>query len=73
MTTTFWMKVLLDGSGGEYTSTLKQYKSKADYFVCACVQKNEGYNVAMTPGNNFQSLSFPLYLYLFIYIYISSC
>ncbi|CAA2956950.1 endoglucanase 5 [Olea europaea subsp. europaea] len=43
-------KVLLDGAGGAYTSTLKQYQAKADYFTCACLQKNDGYNVAMTPG-----------------------
>ncbi|GFP79951.1 endoglucanase 5 [Phtheirospermum japonicum] len=43
-------KVLLDGAGGKYTSTLKQYQAKADYFTCACLQKNDGYNVRMTPG-----------------------
>lgn len=41
---------MLDGAGGAYTSTLKQYQAKADYFTCACLQKNDGYNVAMTPG-----------------------
>ncbi|KAK4493384.1 hypothetical protein RD792_017718, partial [Penstemon davidsonii] len=43
-------KVLLDGAGGAYTSTLKQYQAKADYFTCACLQKNDGYNVPLTPG-----------------------
>ncbi|KAL8529770.1 hypothetical protein ACS0TY_006995 [Phlomoides rotata] len=43
-------KVLLDGAGGQYSSTLQQYKAKADYFACACMQKNDGYNVQMTPG-----------------------
>ncbi|KAG8388628.1 hypothetical protein BUALT_Bualt02G0145200 [Buddleja alternifolia] len=43
-------KVLLDGAGGAYTSTLQQYQAKADYFTCACLQKNDGYNVPMTPG-----------------------
>ncbi|XP_034203275.1 endoglucanase 5 [Prunus dulcis] len=43
-------KVLLEGKGGAYTSTLKQYQAKADYFACACLQKNEGYNVHKTPG-----------------------
>ncbi|KAH0990775.1 hypothetical protein GBA52_002258 [Prunus armeniaca] len=42
-------KVLLEGKGGAYTSTLKQYQAKADYFGCACLQKNEGYNVHKTP------------------------
>ncbi|CAN6675247.1 unnamed protein product [Malus baccata var. baccata] len=43
-------KVLLEGRGGAYTSTLKQYQAKADYFACACLQKNDGYNVQKTPG-----------------------
>ncbi|KAL3618016.1 hypothetical protein CASFOL_038337 [Castilleja foliolosa] len=43
-------KVLLDGAGGKYTSTLQQYQAKADYFTCACLQKNDGYNVRLTPG-----------------------
>ncbi|KAK8562575.1 hypothetical protein V6N13_018841 [Hibiscus sabdariffa] len=36
--------------GGAHTSTLKQYQAKADYFACACLQKNDGYNVHLTPG-----------------------
>ncbi|KAK6163817.1 hypothetical protein DH2020_000681 [Rehmannia glutinosa] len=43
-------KILLDGAGGAYTSTLQQYQAKADYFTCACLQKNDGYNVPITPG-----------------------
>ncbi|PIN26472.1 Cellulase [Handroanthus impetiginosus] len=43
-------KVLLDGVGGAYTSTLQQYQAKANYFTCACLQKNDGYNVRMTHG-----------------------
>ncbi|KAJ0959192.1 putative cellulase [Helianthus annuus] len=43
-------KVLMDGDGGAYTSTLKQYQAKADYFACACQQKNDGYNTPLTPG-----------------------
>ncbi|KAL3640660.1 hypothetical protein CASFOL_015628 [Castilleja foliolosa] len=42
-------KILLDGAGGAYTSTLQQYQAKADYFTCACLQKNDGYNVPTTP------------------------
>lgn len=45
------LQVLLEGRGGAYTSTLKQYQAKADYFACACLQKNDGYNVQKTPGN----------------------
>ena len=43
-------QVLLDGEGQSYTNTLKQYKAKADYFTCAYLGKNNGYNVPMTPG-----------------------
>lgn len=43
-------KVLLDGDGQSYTSTLRQYKAKADFFACAYLQKNNGFNVPMTPG-----------------------
>ncbi|KAL4038978.1 hypothetical protein IC575_002620 [Cucumis melo] len=43
-------KVLLEGRGGGYESTLKQYQAKADYFACACLQKNDGYNINKTPG-----------------------
>ncbi|GFP98474.1 endoglucanase 5 [Phtheirospermum japonicum] len=43
-------KILLDGAGGAYTSTLQQYQAKADYFTCACLQKNDGYNAPTTPG-----------------------
>ncbi|XP_059635973.1 endoglucanase 5 [Cornus florida] len=43
-------KVLLERHGGAYTSTLQQYHAKADFFACACMQKNDGYNVPMTPG-----------------------
>ncbi|GFZ00332.1 glycosyl hydrolase 9C1 [Actinidia rufa] len=41
--------VLMEGGGGAYTSILKQDQAKADFFACACVQKNDGYNVAKTP------------------------
>ncbi|KAK8482814.1 hypothetical protein V6N11_047045 [Hibiscus sabdariffa] len=43
-------KVLMEKKGGAYTSTLKQYQAKADYFACACLRKNDGYNVQLTPG-----------------------
>ncbi|KAL5759121.1 hypothetical protein ACOSP7_017642 [Xanthoceras sorbifolium] len=44
-------KILMEGKGGgAYTSTLKQYQAKANYFACACLQKNHGYNVYLTPG-----------------------
>ncbi|KAF3777350.1 Endoglucanase 5 [Nymphaea thermarum] len=43
-------KVLMEGQGGSYVPTLKQYQDKAAYFLCACLQKNGGYNVRLTPG-----------------------
>uniref|UniRef100_A0A6N2LHE8 cellulase n=1 Tax=Salix viminalis TaxID=40686 RepID=A0A6N2LHE8_SALVM len=43
-------QILLEGRGGAYTSTLKQYQAKANYFACACLQKNDGYNIHKTPG-----------------------
>ncbi|XP_024006226.1 endoglucanase 5 isoform X2 [Eutrema salsugineum] len=43
-------KILLEGKGGVYTSTLKQYQMKANYFTCACLKKNGGYNIQTTPG-----------------------
>ncbi|XP_038971173.1 endoglucanase 13 isoform X1 [Phoenix dactylifera] len=43
-------KVLMEGGSEAYSSTLKQYQAKAEYFLCACLQKNMDYNVEMTPG-----------------------
>ncbi|CAN6481776.1 unnamed protein product [Victoria cruziana] len=43
-------KVLMEGQGGSSVPTLKRYQDKAAYFLCACLQKNGGYNVHMTPG-----------------------
>lgn len=43
-------KVLMEGKGGYHTSTLEQYQAKAEFFLCACLQKNNGYNVRRTPG-----------------------
>ncbi|KAK6921453.1 Carbohydrate binding domain CBM49 [Dillenia turbinata] len=48
-----FLQVLLEGSGGRYTVVMKQYQDKADYFACACLQKNSGYNVDLTPGSCF--------------------
>ncbi|KAJ4973930.1 hypothetical protein NE237_007104 [Protea cynaroides] len=43
-------KLLTTEIGATYASTLNQYKAKADYFACACLQKNNGYNVPLSPG-----------------------
>ncbi|KAJ1440400.1 Six-hairpin glycosidase superfamily [Sesbania bispinosa] len=42
--------IILEGKAGSYASILKQYQGKGDYFACACLQKNDGYNVQKTPG-----------------------
>ncbi|KAL4638276.1 hypothetical protein ACB092_03G135300 [Castanea dentata] len=63
-------KVLLEGKGGAFTNTLMQYQAKADYFACACLQKNDGYNVYKTTGgllyvrewNNMQYVSSAAFL-----------
>ncbi|KAL3818654.1 hypothetical protein ACJIZ3_004559 [Penstemon smallii] len=38
-------KVLLDGAGGAYTSTLQQYQAKADYFTCGLLYVREWNNM----------------------------
>jgi len=43
-------KVLLAGGGGDYADTLKQFHAKAEFFMCACLQKNGGNNVKTTPA-----------------------
>ncbi|THU44276.1 hypothetical protein C4D60_Mb02t05700 [Musa balbisiana] len=43
-------KVLVRGGGETCNATLNQYKAKAEFFLCACLQKNNGDNVEMTPG-----------------------
>ncbi|KAE8778352.1 hypothetical protein D1007_48795 [Hordeum vulgare] len=64
-------KVLLAGGGdGDYADTLKQFRAKAEFFMCACIQKNGGNNVKTTPGgllyvadwNNMQYVSSSVFL-----------
>ncbi|KAJ1273457.1 hypothetical protein BS78_06G282100 [Paspalum vaginatum] len=66
-------KVLLAGGGGasgEHADTLRQYQAKAEFFLCACLQKNSGHNVRLTPGgllhvddwNNMQYVSSAAFL-----------
>ncbi|CAO2814097.1 unnamed protein product [Amaranthus hypochondriacus] len=44
-------KILLEGKiSGSYAATLKEYQAKADFFACACLQKNNGDDVQLTPG-----------------------
>ncbi|MCO5578066.1 hypothetical protein L7F22_031904 [Adiantum nelumboides] len=42
-------KILLEGRGSN-VQVLKQYQSQAAFYMCACLQKNYGKNVARTPG-----------------------
>lgn len=71
---------MLEGKGGIYTSTLKQYQTKADYFACACLKKNGGYNIQTTPGglmyvrewNNLQYASAAAYLLAVYSDYLSA-
>ncbi|KAF5450082.1 hypothetical protein F2P56_030460 [Juglans regia] len=73
-------KVLLEGKGGAYTNILKQYQAKANYFACACLQKNDGYNVYKTPGglvyvrewNNMQYVSSAAFLLAVYSDYLSA-
>ncbi|KAK7264116.1 hypothetical protein RJT34_31720 [Clitoria ternatea] len=77
---TLLSKVLLEGKAGPYTATLKQYQAKADYFACACLQKNDGYNVQKTPGgllyvhewNNMQYVSSAAFLLAVYSNYLSA-
>nr|QCQ73715.1 endo-(1,4)-beta-D-glucanase [Litchi chinensis] len=73
-------KILMEGKGGAYISTLKQYQAKANYFACACLQKNHGYNVHLTPGgliyvrewNNMQYASAAAFLLVVYSDYLSA-
>ncbi|ESW03635.1 hypothetical protein PHAVU_011G030300 [Phaseolus vulgaris] len=73
-------KILLEGKAGSYADTLKQYQAKADYFSCACLQKNDGYNVQKTPGgllyvrewNNMQYVSSATFLLAVYSNYLSA-
>ncbi|KAI4373149.1 hypothetical protein MLD38_011308 [Melastoma candidum] len=43
-------EVLMDNPKSQYASVLKQYREKAEYFICSCLKKNDGYDVPRTPG-----------------------
>ena len=64
-------KVLFEGRGaGDYADTLRQFQAKAEFFLCACLQKNNGHNIKLTPGgllyvddwNNMQYVSSSTFL-----------
>lgn len=44
------MQLLLDGKTGSYTPIFEQYQAKAEYFLCAALQKNNGPQMQLTPG-----------------------
>ncbi|XP_020598204.1 endoglucanase 13 isoform X3 [Phalaenopsis equestris] len=72
-------KVLIQGGAESYTTTLKQYQAKAEFFLCAILQKNNGYNVRLTPGgllfidewNNMQYVSSSAFLMVVYAEYLS--
>lgn len=43
-------QLLFDGTATAYTSTLQSYQAKAEYFLCAALQKNNGPQIQLTPG-----------------------
>ncbi|XP_039820103.1 endoglucanase 13-like [Panicum virgatum] len=63
-------KVLLEGGAGAGADTLRQFQAKAEFFLCACLQKNNGHNIKLTPGgllyvddwNNMQYVSSSTFL-----------
>ncbi|KAL6844178.1 hypothetical protein ACP4OV_025851 [Aristida adscensionis] len=64
-------KVLLEGGAAAgYADTLRQFQAKAEFFLCACLQKNAGHNVRTTPAgllyvddwNNMQYVSSSTFL-----------
>ncbi|KAJ7557448.1 hypothetical protein O6H91_05G127300 [Diphasiastrum complanatum] len=73
-------KVLMQGQGGKYTNTLRAYQFKAEYFLCACLQKNNGAQVQRTPGglmyvrawNNMQYVTTASFLLTVYSDYLSS-
>jgi len=43
-------QVLLDGNAGPHADTLQRYQAKAEYFLCAALQKNHGKQLTKSPG-----------------------
>ncbi|KAJ7567182.1 hypothetical protein O6H91_02G135600 [Diphasiastrum complanatum] len=73
-------KVLLEGRGRRYASTLRRYQDQAEYFLCACLQKSYGAKVQRTPGglmfvrswNNMQYVTSASFLLTMYSDYLSS-
>nr|CAD1821123.1 unnamed protein product [Ananas comosus var. bracteatus] len=73
-------KVLLQGGSGAYSDTLKLYQAKGEFFLCSCLQKNNGHNIKLTPGgllyfddwNNMQYVASAAYLLTVYSNYLST-
>ncbi|KAJ4982243.1 hypothetical protein NE237_033080 [Protea cynaroides] len=63
-------KLLMEGNHKEHTHILEQYRSKAEHYLCGCLNKNKDDNVKRTPGgllfirpwNNMQYVSTATFL-----------
>ncbi|KAK9133217.1 hypothetical protein Scep_012745 [Stephania cephalantha] len=63
-------KLLMEGKHKEHNHILGQYKSKAEYYLCACLNRSDNNNVDRTPGgllyvrqwNNMQYVSTAAFL-----------
>ncbi|KAJ6973319.1 endoglucanase 11-like [Populus alba x Populus x berolinensis] len=63
-------KLLVEEKHKEHGDTLEQYRSKAEHYLCSCLDKNNGTNVNRTPGgllhirqwNNMQYVSTAAFL-----------
>lgn len=64
------MQLLVEEEHGEHTQILEQYRSKAEYYICSCLNKNNGSNLERTTGgllyvrqwNNMQYVSTAAFL-----------
>ncbi|KAF9590101.1 hypothetical protein IFM89_030849 [Coptis chinensis] len=73
-------KFLMDGKNMEHSDILEQYRSKAEYYLCACLNKNNESNVDRSPGgllyvrqwNNMQYVSTAAFLLTIYSDYLKS-
>jgi len=64
------LQLLVEEKHKGHRDTLEQYRSKAEYYICSCLDKNNGGNVNRTPGgllhirqwNNMQYVSTAAFL-----------
>ncbi|CAN6447095.1 unnamed protein product [Victoria cruziana] len=63
-------KVFMEGKHKQHDNTLKSYLSKAEHYLCSCLQRNNESNIQLTPGgllfirpwNNMQYVSSAAFL-----------